>query len=60
MALVPKNISDTLKRILYPGSDKSIVDLEMVQEIRLAGKRISFTLIFQKEDDPAIASVSEA
>ncbi len=60
MALIPKNISDTLKRILYPGSDKSIVDLEMVQEIRLAGKRISFTLIFQKEDDPAIGPVSEA
>lgn len=60
MALVPKNISDTLKRILYPGSDKNIVDLEMVQEIRLAGKRISFSLIFQKEDDPAIRTVSEA
>lgn len=60
MALVPKNISDTLKRILYPGSDKNIVDLEMVQEIRLAGKRVSFSLIFQKEDDPAIGPVSEA
>lgn len=60
MALIPKNISDTLKRVLYPGSDKSIVEMEMVQEIRLAGKRISFTLMFQKEDDPAIGPVSAA
>lgn len=60
MALIPKHISDTLRRVHYPGSGKSIVDLEMVQEIRLAGKRISFTLMFQKEDDPAIGPVSEA
>jgi ATP-binding protein involved in chromosome partitioning len=60
MAIIPKNISDTLRRILFPGSDKNIVDLEMVQEIRVAGNRISFSLIFQKEDDPAIGPVSEA
>ena len=60
MPLIPKNISDTLQKILYPGSDKNIVELEMVQEIRIAGSRIGFSLIFQKEDDPAIGPVSEA
>jgi ATP-binding protein involved in chromosome partitioning len=60
MALIPKNISDTLRRILFPGTEKSIVDLEMVQEIRIAGKKITFSLIFQKEDDPSIGPVSEA
>jgi ATP-binding protein involved in chromosome partitioning len=60
MPIVPKNITDTLRRILYPGSDKNIVELEMVQEVRIAGKRISFSLIFQKEDDPAIRPVAEA
>ena len=60
MAIVPKNISDTLRRILFPGSDKNIVELEMVQEIRIAGKRISFSLIFQNEEDRSIASVTEA
>jgi ATP-binding protein involved in chromosome partitioning len=60
MALVPKNISDTLKRILFPGSDKNIVDLEMVQEVRIAGRRISFSLVFQTEDDPSIGLVSQS
>lgn len=60
MALIPKNISDTLKRVDYPGSDKNIVELEMVQEIRIAGKRISFSLMFHKEDDPSIGPVSAA
>lgn len=60
MAIVPKNISDSLRRILFPGSDKNIVELEMVQEIRIAGKRVSFSLVFQQLDDPSIVSVSEA
>jgi len=60
MAIVPKNISDTLRRILFPGSEKNIVDLEMVQEIRIAGNRIGFSLIFQNENDPAVKAVSEA
>lgn len=60
MPLIPKNISDTLKRILFPGSDKNIVDLEMVQEIRIAGKRINFSLVFQREDDPSVKSVTQA
>ncbi|MEI7421116.1 MAG: Mrp/NBP35 family ATP-binding protein [Prolixibacteraceae bacterium] len=60
MAIVPKNILDSLKRILFPGSDKNIVELEMVQEIRIAGKRINFSLVFQQLDDPSIGPVSEA
>ncbi|MCE1200129.1 MAG: Mrp/NBP35 family ATP-binding protein [Marinilabiliales bacterium] len=60
MALIPKNISDTLAKILYPGTDKNIVAMEMVQEIRTAGRRVSFSLIFQREDDPAVATLTEA
>jgi ATP-binding protein involved in chromosome partitioning len=60
MVIVPKNISETLRRIILPGTDKNIVELEMVQEIRIAGRRISFSLVFQREDDPAIGSVSQA
>jgi ATP-binding protein involved in chromosome partitioning len=60
MALLPKNISDTLRRVIFPGSDKNIVELEMVQEIRIAGRRISFSLVFQNENDPATSSVTEA
>ncbi len=45
---------------MFPGSGKNIVELEMVQEIRIAGRRISFSLIFQSEEDPAIQPVVEA
>lgn len=60
MTVIPKTITDILKSVKFPGSSDSVVDLEMVHEIRTAGSRISFTLVFQTEDDPNIQSVSEA
>lgn len=58
MPLLPKNISDILSVVLLPGTDKGIVSLEMVQEIRIAGKRVSFSLIFQREDDPVFDALA--
>jgi ATP-binding protein involved in chromosome partitioning len=60
MTLIPKTITDILQNVIFPGSDENVVGLEMVQEIRIAGSRISFTLVFQRDDDPNIQAVSEA
>jgi len=60
MAVIPKTITDILRNVNLPGSNDNVVDLEMVQEIRTAGSRISFSLVFQREDDPNIQVVSEA
>ena len=45
--IVPKNVNDALRTVKYPGSDEDIVTLEMPQEIRIAGQRVSFSLVFQ-------------
>jgi len=58
MAVIPKTITDILRNVTFPGSDENVVDLEMVQEIRVAGSRITFTLVFQRDDDPNIQDVS--
>lgn len=50
--VIPKNVTDALRNVTYPGSTESVVDLEMVQEIRIAGKSVSFSLVFQRSDDP--------
>jgi len=60
MAVIPKTITDILRKVNFPGTNDNIVDLDMVQEIRTAGSRISFTLVFGRDDDPNIQSVSEA
>ena len=60
MAIVPKQITDILRSVKFPGSDENVVELDMVQEIRIAGTRISFTLVFQRDNDPNIQPVAQA
>ncbi|MBN2805817.1 MAG: Mrp/NBP35 family ATP-binding protein [Prolixibacteraceae bacterium] len=57
MALQPKDILDALRQVNMPGSEQNIVSLDMVQEIRIEGKKVSFTLVFQKSNDPNIPVV---
>ncbi len=58
--IVPKNITDALRNVNYPGSTEDIVSLDMVQEIRIAGKTVSFSLVFQRSDDPHMGAVIAA
>ena len=58
--IVPKNITDALRNVDFPGSKENIVDLDMVQEIRIAGKKVTFSLVFQRSDDPQIETVRKA
>ncbi len=55
--IIPKNITDALRTVKYPGSDEDIVELEMPQEIRIAGQRVSLSLVFQKSNDPNIETL---
>lgn len=52
--IVPKDVTDSLRTVNYPGSNEDVVSLDMVQEIRIAGRHISFSLVFQKSNDPNI------
>lgn len=60
MTITPKSITDILRSVNFPGSKENVVELDMVQEIRIAGNRISFSLVFQKDNDPNIQSVAQA
>ena len=57
MAIQPKDINEALRQVKMPGSEENIVALDMVQEIRIEGKKVSFTLVFQKSNDPNIPIV---
>ena len=57
-AIYPSLIIEALKKVRYPGTDKNIVDLGMVEDdIRIDGKKVSFSLIFPKQTDPFIKSI---
>lgn len=55
--IIPKNVTDALRQVTYPGSNQDIVSMDMVQEIRIAGKKVSFSLVFQRSDDPNIETL---
>lgn len=61
MTLYPKLILDALSNVRYPGSGKNLVEAGMVEDnIRIEGDKVSFSLIFEKENDPFLKSVVKA
>lgn len=59
--LYPKQIIDALATVRYPGNGKNLVEAEMVaDDLRIDGRSVSFTLIFDKPTDPFAASVKKA
>lgn len=54
MSFYPKQVIDALSSVVYPGSDKKIVGLDMVQGIKIDGNKVRFKLIFQRSNDPFI------
>lgn len=59
--IYPALITDALKTVRYPGNGKNLVEAEMVEDdIRIDGRKVSFSLIFDKSTDPFIRSVVRA
>ena len=54
-----KEIRDVLAEVKYPGTSKSIVALDMVQNIKVEDGQVSFRLVFQKANDPFVGAVSK-
>ena len=58
MTLYPKLIMDALAKVRYPGTGKDLVTMGMVEDnIRIDGNKVSFSLLFEKPNDPFIKSV---
>ena len=61
MTLYPKLILEALEKVRYPGSGKNIVEMGMIgDDIRINGKKVNFSILFEKPNDPFIKSVVKA
>lgn len=61
MAFYPQLILDALKHVRYPGTGEDIVSAGMVDDnIRIEGNKISFSLLFEKPNDPFAKSLVKA
>ena len=61
MTLYRKLILEALEKVRYPGTGRNLVEAGMVDDnIRIDGMKVSFTLIFDKPNDPFARSVVKA
>ena len=61
MTIYPNLILEALKHVRYPGTGKDIVSAEMVQDnIRIENNKVSFSILFDKPNDPFAKSVVKA
>ena len=61
MTIYPKLILDALATVRYPGNGKDLVSAEMVADnIRIEGNKVSFSIIFDRPNDPFIKSMIRA
>lgn len=59
--IYPELIREALATVRYPGTGKNIVESGMVEDdIRIDGRNVSFSLIFDKPTDPFIRSLVKA
>lgn len=61
MSFYPQLVTDALKHVIHPAKEKDIVSLGMVEDdIRIDGKRISFSLLFERTNDPFVSAIKKA
>ncbi len=61
MDITSQQIQNALEHVRYPGNGKDIVSLGMLQdEIHIEGNKVSFSLFFEKPNDPFSKSVVKA
>lgn len=57
MKLTSQQIINILSKVRYPGNGKSLIENRMVEDIKIEGENIWFTLVFEKPTDPFVKSV---
>lgn len=59
--IYPQLIIDALKNVRYPGTGKDVVEMGMVSDdIRIDGQKVTFSMLFEKPNEPFIKSVIKA
>lgn len=60
MAFYPALVTEALAKVIHPEKNRSLVDLGMVEDdIRINGNRVSFSLIFDRPNDPLVGMLKQ-
>lgn len=60
MSISSQQVVDALKRVNHPEKNQDIISLNMVSDLQVEGDKISFSLIFERSNDPFISSIRKA
>jgi len=60
MSYSNKQILDILRNVKHPEKQQDIVSLGMVDDISIEGNKVSFSLLFKKQNDPFTNSIRKA
>jgi len=60
MSLTKQNINEVLKQVIFFKKQNNIVDLNMVQEIRIVRNEVTITIVFPDLNDPAVGIVKNS
>lgn len=55
--MTPQDILSVLSTVKYPGNGNSLTDNQMVENLKIAGDKVSFDIVFDKSTDPFAKSV---
>lgn len=59
--MYPQQVIDALRHVRYPGTGKDLIESGMLEDdIRISGLEVSFSIIFDKDNDPFMRSVIKA
>ncbi len=60
MAFYPAQVIQALKRVIHPEKGIDIVEMGMLEDdIRISGNRVSFSLLFDRPNDPLISIIKQ-
>lgn len=60
MSFTKEDVLKALKQVIHPEYEKDIIDLGMVQDLKVEGKKVSFSLEVKKSNDPFVNSIKKA
>ncbi len=60
MSFTKSDIIKALEKVIHPEYEKDIISLEMVQNLQVDGKKVSFSLNLKKANDPFVNSLRNA
>jgi ATP-binding protein involved in chromosome partitioning len=60
MSITTEQVIEALKRVKHPEKKQDIVSLNMVSDLAVKENHVSFSLVFQRSNDPVISSLRKA